>query len=483
MKHILASLFLFIYLNTFSQSNPDANQRRQLVENNLTPEVIYGDSVLHLNLEKQMAAYNIKGVSIAVIKNYKLDWAKGYGWADVQEKRPVTTETRFQAASISKSLNSLGVLKLVQQHKIDLDADINTYLKTWKFPYDSLSNNKKITVRNLLSHTAGLTVHGFRGYETTDTLPGVVQILNGQKPANSPAIRSAFAPSTRFQYSGGGTTISQLIIKDITGMPYDEYMKKTVLQPIGMTNSSYTQPPTDTKNLTTAYYRNGGAVKGKYHVYPEQAAAGLWTTPTDLAKYIIENQLGYEGKSSKVLSPDIMKQRMTPYIDSSVALGVFLLNKDGNKWFSHNGGNEGFVCTYYGSLKGGDGVVIMTNGDNFAIISELVNSVASVYKWTNFFTPTFKKLVALPRDTMQAYVGNYLLMKDTFAVKLCGDQLCITQNNQPPGGFKMLFTSMSEASVKEVPGVSLKFLYNGEGKVDVMELNEGGGKMKCVRIK
>jgi CubicO group peptidase (beta-lactamase class C family) len=255
-----------------------------------------------------------------------LEWAKGYGWADSAEKRPVTTETLFQAGSISKSLNSLGVLKLVQDRKLDLYTDINFYLKSWKFPYDSISKGKKITLINLLTHTAGLNVHGFPGYTVGDPIPTLPQVLDGLPPANTPAVRSVFEPGLRFQYSGGGTTISQMIVQDVTGQPYDEFMWKNVLQPLGMMNSSYSQPPSSSKQkqLASAYYADGKPVKGKYHIYPEQAAAGLWTNPTDLSKYIIETQLSMEERSSKVLKMEWARLRVTPYIDSTAALGVFI---------------------------------------------------------------------------------------------------------------------------------------------------------------
>ncbi len=213
---------------------------------------------------------------------------------------------------------------------MNLDSDINIYLKSWQFPYDSLSKEKKITIANLLSHTAGLTVHGFDGYEKGDTIPTLIQILNGEKPANSKAIRSMYEPSLKSQYSGGGTTISQLILQDVTGQPYDTYMWNNVLNPMGMSNSFYTQPPPAAKEniLATGYNNDGAPVKGKYHIYPEQAAAGLWTNPTDLAKYIIETQLSLQGKSNKILSPETTRLRLTPYIDSSAALGVFIIKKE-----------------------------------------------------------------------------------------------------------------------------------------------------------
>ena len=163
-----------------------------------------------------MKKYNINGVSIAVIHNYQIEWARGYGFADVSENRPVTEKTLFQAASISKSLNSVGVLKLVQEKKLDLNSDINKYLVTWKFPYDEKSNNKIITLTNLLSHTGGLTIHGFPGYAKGEVLPTLPQILDGQKPANTEAVRSSTEPGKRVIYSGGGITISQMIVMDVT---------------------------------------------------------------------------------------------------------------------------------------------------------------------------------------------------------------------------------------------------------------------------
>ena len=226
------AFLLIVQLNSCAQT-ADTSDKIKQVENNLVANVqTEGDSPI--NIKDRMTYYHIKGVSIAVIHNYKIEWAKGYGWADDSLKIPVTPKTLFQAGSISKSLNSIGVLELVEQKKIDLYTDINTYLRSWKFPYDSLSKGKKITVANLLSHTAGLTVHGFGGYEKGEAIPTVVQVLDGKKPANSAAVRSMYAPGLKYEYSGGGTTISQLIIMDITNGPYDIYLLIYVLIRVGI---------------------------------------------------------------------------------------------------------------------------------------------------------------------------------------------------------------------------------------------------------
>ncbi len=476
-------LLFFSPFSLFAQVPSKAVQERiNKVENFLSPAVVYGDTVTRGNIEQRMKETNTKGLSIAVISNYKIEWAKGYGWADVEEKRKVTTATRFQAASISKSLNSLGVMKLVEKGKLDPEADINNYLRNWKFPYDSVSKNKKINTYQLLSHTAGLGIHGFPGYGVTDTLPTLLQVLDGKNPANTKAVRSQFEPGKRFQYSGGGTSISQLIVTNITGRDYAAYMQAEVLTPLGMTNSSYLQPPAKGAALATGYYGNGEPVSGKYHIYPEQAAAGLWTTPTDLAKYIIECQLAYEGRSKKVLSPALMKKRMTAYLDSAFALGVFIENRGGISYFNHNGGNEAFVCTYYGSLEGGNAVVIMENGENFSLIAEVLNSVAQVYNWKGFYNPTFKKLVTVPADTLRQYTGNYKLGTDTLMVKFMGNDLVLQQNGQPANGYKMYFSDNSNFSVKEEPSAAFKVLRNAAGIVEALELKQGGAVMRLPKM-
>src|SRR5215475_3680856 len=245
----------------------DIEEKIARVENGLSGWVQIKDSANTWTLENRMKHYQVPGLSIAVIHDYKIEWARGYGVMDVTMKKPVTVETLFQAASISKSLNAVGVLKLAQDKKLDLYADINDYLRTWKFPYDSLSKGKKITAANLLSHTAGLTIHGFPGYEKGKTLPSIVQILDGKPPANTHPVRSQFEPGLRHEYSGGGTTISQMIVMDITHQRYDQWMSENVLKPLGMMMTSYEQPPAQEKQkfLATGYYPNGKEVEQKYN--------------------------------------------------------------------------------------------------------------------------------------------------------------------------------------------------------------------------
>lgn len=465
-----------------NSSQPPEDPKINQVENSLTPGVVYGDTIPNLNLGQRMREKGVKGLSIAVINNYEIVWAKGYGWADSAEGRKVTPDTRFQAASISKSLNSLAIMKLIQEGKLDGDADINNYLKSWQFPYDPVSKGKKINAWQLMSHTAGLNVHGFPGYKETDSLPTIVQVLDGLKPANTGAVRSVNEPGKEFKYSGGGTTILQLMLQDITGKSYADYIQENILNPIGMTNSSFQQPPSSKGDYATGYYQDGNAVEGKFHIYPEQAAAGLWTTPTDLAKYIIECQKTLKAGSGKILSREMMEKRMTPYMDSIFAMGVFIVSTPGGNYFTHNGGNEAFLCTSYGSLENGNGVVIMINGENFSIISEVLNAVARVYGWKDFLRNEFRPSIPLQADSLAQYTGKFLLNKDTIQINQKDGKLFGQQNRQPAAGYRLHFSNVNAFSLEEVPGARFIWLRDRNGFPGSLLLSEDGREVMLRRI-
>lgn len=396
-------------------------------------------------------------------------WAKGYGFADVSENRPVTTETLFQAASISKSLNSVGVLLLVQEQKLSLDIDINQYLQTWKFPYDSKSNNKHITVANLLSHTAGLSVHGFPGYSTTEELPTLDQILDGKKPCNTQPIRSLFEPGLKFQYSGGGTTILQAIVTDVAKEPYDVFMLDHVLKPLHMESSFFTQPPPEDKRniLATAYREDGNQLEGKFHVYPEQAAAGLWTNPTDLCKYILDVQNSIQGKAAGILSTEMTGLRLTPYDGVESGFGVFVRQYGENRYFSHSGGNVGFRCIYIASMDEGKGVAIMLNSDNGNILNEVMNSVATVYGWKGFYQPVMKEVITIPDSLINQYIGRYELSGTPVTITKEDGELILNYRNAK---CRIYFSLDKEFFMTELQGIN-RFIVNSAGKVTGFFIN------------
>ena len=299
-----------------------AGARMQRIESN-TVDIAMGANAprLQLDLQKLMQTYKVPALSVAVIDNFEVVSAKAYGVVEPGSSKPVTTRTLFQAGSISKPVAAAGALYLVEHGQLSLDQDVNEKLRTWKVPENDFTKSEKVTLRRLMSHTAGLTVHGFPGYDVNDTLPTLVQIFNGEKPANTAPIRVDLVPGKQVRYSGGGVTIEQQLMMDVTGKPFPALMRQIVLDRIGMTDSSYEQPlPPARAAMTAGGARGDGSmVHGRWHIYPEMAAAGLWTTPTDLSKFAIEIALSKHGKSNRILSESMTRQMLTPVLDEQAS--------------------------------------------------------------------------------------------------------------------------------------------------------------------
>ena len=379
------------------------------IESGLLPAVVIkGTPPKPMTLTERMAFYKVPGVSMAFFEHGQIVWARGFGLADSASKKPVTADTLFQAASISKPVAALAALRLVQDGKLSLDEDVNVKLKTWKVPENAFTEKEKVTVRRILSHSAGLTVHGFPGYAADETIPSVVQILNGEKPANTEAIRVDVVPGTMWRYSGGGYVILQTLMSDVTGEPFPKIMHDLVLQPAGMTHSTYEQPLPKSRagEVATPYRSNGEAVKGGPHTYPEMAPAGLWTTPSDLAKMAIEVQKEYAGQSSKILNQSTARQMLTRQT-GTWGLGFGLNHPDHALLFGHGGANEGYRCDVEAYADSGQGFAIMTNSDSGGdLYAEVLRAVAKEYGWPDFH-PIEHTLAKVNPETFKAYAGNY----------------------------------------------------------------------------
>lgn len=335
-----------------------------------------------------MAKRNIPGLSLAIIQNGTIVKAKGYGVVEQGSAIPVTTDTLFQAGSVSKSVAALGALYLVETRKVSLDANVNSALKTWQVPENLFTRYRNVTLRRLLSHSAGLTVHGFPGYAVDAPLPTLVQVLNGAKPANTAAIRVNLVPGSKWRYSGGGYTVLQQLIIDVTGRPFPDYMREKVLEPLGMRDSTYEQPlPANRAALTATGHLAGKparVVPGRWHVYPEMAAAGLWTTPSDLARFAIALQDTFAGRSAPVISPALAVQMLTPQMDND-GLGVFLVGAAETRRFEHGGRDEGFDAQMTAYLKSGQSAVIMINtNDNSRVVAQVMEAIADAYGWPDY---------------------------------------------------------------------------------------------------
>jgi hypothetical protein len=294
-------------------------------------------------------------------------------------------------------------------------------------------------------------------------------------------VRNLFSPGLKYQYSGGGTMITKKIITDISGMAYDSYIDKFVLKPLGMSHSSYTQPPPAKllPQLATAY-NNTGPVPGKFNIYPEQAPDGLWTTPEDFGRFIIEVQNSLQGKSNKILSKEMTATMVTPFVDKSAALGVFIENKGGQRYFRHGGSNNGFKCEYIASLENGNGLVVMTNSDQYSIIPEIINSIATVYQWKDFYKPVVKKVVHPDTNKLKEYVGEYKLRNMTIRFKLDGGHLFINQQNSPYS--RVYFESDDTFFIYFAPGSSVSFVKNEQAQVTHILIRDRGDEVKAEKI-
>jgi CubicO group peptidase (beta-lactamase class C family) len=315
----------------------------------LLPALLCGAD-LDSTIAERMQALHVPGVSVAVLDGGKLLWARGYG-------EGVNAETVFQAASLSKHVAALIALRLVDEGKLSLDEDVNRKLRTWKVPENEFTKTEKVTLRRLLNHSAGLTVHGFAGYASGTPVPSLLQVLDGAKPANSPAVRVDMVPGTQWRYSGGGYEVVQQVILDVTGRSFEDLARTLIFEPLGMKRSTFAQPlPKGWEgNAAIGHRTDGDMLAGRWHTYPELAAAGLWTTPSDLTRIILEIQAG----GGRVLKPATQRLMLTKLLGNyGLGLGIE------EKVFSHGGANEGFRCAMIGSLTGGRGVVVMTNSDS-----------------------------------------------------------------------------------------------------------------------
>jgi CubicO group peptidase (beta-lactamase class C family) len=356
-----------------------------------SPQSPAGTELDALTLQALMERLHVPGLSIAVVKDFHIHWAKAYGVADVETGRLLDTDTRFQAASMSKPVTALAAMRLVQEHRLDLDADVNTMLKSWHVPRSELTRNQKVTPRSLFSHTSGADDgFGFLGYEPNMPLPTLVQILDGLPPSNVGKIKFARPPFEASKYSGGGLMIMQLALTELTGRPFAQFMQSTEFAPLQMANSSFEPPSTvaDTVRTALAHDVQGRRMDVVWHVYPEQAAAGLWTTPSDLAKFIIEIQTALRGSRGKVLNQQTAREMIAPVGVGRFAIGVAIDQRGDGWYFSHGGSNWGYRAWMIGHVRKGYGVVIMTNGDNgLPLMNQVADRVVAAYQWDSLEKP------------------------------------------------------------------------------------------------
>ncbi|WP_324719930.1 serine hydrolase domain-containing protein [Salinimicrobium sp. HB62] len=429
------------------------------IENSLSYSIQVKNDPQFFNLQERMAHYKVPGVSIAVVRDGRLHWTKGYGLANTRTGKEVTTNTLFQAASISKPLAALAVLKLAEEGKIDLDKDVNQYLKDYRIPQSKFTEIEKVTPRRLLTHTAGLNVSGFPGYPSKQTIPSTTGILRGE--GNTDPVVNDTIPGSRWRYSGGGYTVLQKLVEDVSGMSFEVYMQEHILDPMGMKESSFEQPLPENKHAmaSAAYDREGNLIDGDWNNYPEKAAAGLWTTPQDLARYELEIQRILKGENG-ILSKATVEKMLTKH-ESDWGLGPQLRKEGDSLLFQHGGKNAGFTNMFIASAKNDFGLVVMTNGDNARpLMSEIITGISEYYDW-NVVELQEIEAASLSSEELQPLTGTYgrkELQKPEAEISIKNGRLYL-KKLEDNTGYSLIPTDSLEFVE---PGTERRFLFKKE---------------------
>jgi CubicO group peptidase (beta-lactamase class C family) len=400
----------------------------------------------------------------------------------------VTEQTLFQAAATSMPVTAYGALRLVEQNKVDLDENINSYLKSWKLPDNEFTKEKKVTVRNLLNHSAGIHPRGTGRYSIDEKIPTLVEILNGTSPATNEPITVNKEPgeSVRFAYASY-VPIQQMML-ELEGKTFPEIMHELVLQPLDMNNSTFNQSLTTEQlsKMATGYLQDGSMVKGRRNIYPTMASFGLWATAEDYAKFITNIQQTLEGKRTKGLSKDLTELMGTPYGVSNsgwsftLGLGFQLFNRNGEIYLRHHGWNRGFYAEIMAHRDKGYGVVVFTNSTFPAFNAEVIRSVALAYDW-NRFVPVYKK-IEIEQSLIDKINGRY--MSNGRIIEVFQKDNLLLINNILNLEAEELIKVSDNSFVKRNSSRLIQFKPNSENKkINLLYINRNDGTITSTFVK
>ena len=385
-----------------------ADPRIARTETGLKPAIIFkGRPAPHHSIEQQLQHFKVPGVSVAVVEDCKIAWARGYGKRNDREF--VTPQTLFLAGSVSKPVAAVAALRMVERGQLQLDTNVNDTLRSWKLPENAFTRKRPVTLRLLLSHGAGTTVPGFGGYPRGTAIPTIRQILDGQPPANSDPVRVDKLPGENWRYSGGGYTIAQLLMSDAARTPFPKLMYDLVLNPLGMSSSTYDQKLPRTWAARAAHGRrsDGSPVPGGWHVYPEMAAAGLWTTPADLSRFLIGVIHAWRGDAGGILHNSTAMLMLTRQM-GSWGLGPQLDGEGKAFRFSHAGVDEGFLTQVVAFPDTCQGAAIMAHSDwADPLMQELLRSIAEQYRWPAYSRSQRRAMTPLTHAQQNRLTGTF----------------------------------------------------------------------------
>ena len=417
MKVLLKTFFAIILIsNLFFPASglsekPVSDQIADIEKGLLPVNLFEGEQAFEIH--DRMKFYKVPGLSITVIKDFKILWTKTYGVADLKLQIPVTDKTLFNIGSLSKGVAALTALSLIHQGKFKLDDDVNKLMTSWKIPENKFTKNAVVTPALLMNHSAGAMHHFGVGYFRS-SFPTITQVLKGEPPAKHRPTIIDQIPGTRFQYSNPGYAILQQIIEDVTGKPIYTVAQENIITKLGMTRTTFEQPlPESFEKVAAAGHRGYSQVRGKRHYFANIAAGGLWTTSDDYAKYVIELQKSWHGKSNKIISEKLTREMLSPHVSKQYGYGVFMRSIGEEKYFGHMGDSAGFMAGFISHATDGYGAVILTNSNSSPeLIREINRSIARYYNWAEFVPPEVKP-VDINESVKKEISGRYRSGPDT----------------------------------------------------------------------
>jgi CubicO group peptidase (beta-lactamase class C family) len=452
------------------------------IEAQLLPAVpLATDTGSQWSIHQRLRAHRIPGLSVAVVHDGRVAWVRSYGHRDAEISEPVTPCTMFQAGSISKPVATLALLSLVHAGAVALDTDVNHYLRRWRLPVSRFTRDSLVTLRRLLSHRGGISVRGFDGYTRGAPIPTLPQVLDGVAPANSAPIVVDTTPGAVVRYSGGGFTVAQLLLEDVTGESFDAFAHRRLFAPHGLTRTTYSAVHASTNggDVASGHDTTGRPIVGRWRELPEMAAASLWSTPRELASLVLSVQAAVRGESGAVLDMALAQEMMTPQAPSQ-GLGVGLKGLPAYR-FSHSGANEGFRAMLIGYLDRNDGIVVMTNGERGdALAMEYVRAVAREYGWLDL-VPHVRHTIPLSSAMRERLEGRFALGPNwEIDVMERGDSLFVGPVGRRP--LAALMDSDSTLFFPTMDGVELRVLERGEGHITAIEWKQGDRRVRGTRV-
>ena len=391
----------------------NSTDRQRAVASGLLPIMRIADQPVSWPIDERLAHYGCPGVGVAALKDGRIDWVDGVGVREADRPERCGPDTIFMVASCSKPVTALMVLQQVERGVLDLDTDVNRYLRRWQVPANDFTAATPVTLRHMLSHTAGLTVNGW-GVVPRDgrPVPDLLDLLEGRPPSTQAPVVVDKAYDGTDRYSGGGFILAQMALEDTLGRSFAEIANEFVFAPLGMTRSTFRHPlPTEFHgDVASGHGDDGRPAVGGWMISGEMGAGGMFSTARDYATFLLGARAAYHGEPGAILGRSLAVEMMTRHDLGSFGLGFHVLGSGSTLRINHGGSNDGYQSETDCFLESGDGGVVLTNATSgIFLFREILNALADVYEWPGYM-PAPKHLRQLTEQEMQAYVGSYRIV-------------------------------------------------------------------------